>query len=66
MSRGEYMSIELVQYDRDIYDDDAKLLLSVPIVSQRVYNQYWEQARQELGLYYLQDGAHFDGTKKIL
>lgn len=50
------MSVGLYQYDGCLYDD-AKEILSVNIASQRMWDQYFECAIEELGIHYFRDGA---------
>ncbi|MDE6567340.1 MAG: hypothetical protein K2K70_06375 [Lachnospiraceae bacterium] len=51
------MSVEICKYDRDIYDDGAKMLMNAAISSQSMYDKYLEPAVQELKIRYFQDGA---------
>ena len=50
------MSVGLYKYAGNIYDD-AEEILSVSIVSQRMYDKYLKRAIEELNIYYFQDGA---------
>ena len=51
------MSVGLFKYDRDIYDENAVLLLSVNISSEEFYVKYWEKAIKELEIEYIHDGT---------
>ena len=57
------MSVGLFRYNGDIYDDNSEVTLSVNISTEEFYLMYWEKARKELGIKYIQDGAEFDKSK---
>lgn len=57
------MSVGLFKYDRDIYDENSKLILSENISSEAFYKKYWERAIAELNIKYIQDGAEIDKAK---
>ena len=57
------MSVGLFRYNGDIYDDDSEVTLSVNISTEAFYLKYWERARKELGIKYIQEGAEFNKSK---
>lgn len=62
------MSVGLYKYSGDIEDDNSTVLLSEPIASQRIYDQYFTAAISELGILYFQDGAEirFENLERVL
>ncbi len=58
------MSVGLYKYEGNIYDENAKLVLSENIASQRFYEKYWEKAIKELNIKFMQDGAEINFEQK--
>ena len=58
------MSVGLYIYEGNIYDENAKLVLSENIASQRFYEKYWEKAIKELNIKFMQDGAEINFEQK--
>ena len=52
---GNNMSIEICKFDRYIYDDDAEIIASVGVSSERKWYQYFEPAVNELNLCYFKN-----------